>query len=321
MTERFDNPRSAWVQPGGQRLFGGAVVVSLLLHAAIALALVDGGNQPGPSTDEVTVELVPQPEAEEQKPEPPKEVKQEEPNPQREEQAQLDAEAPPTPTTLPVLKPVVEFGERDGGSRAEPNGGATEPPAEAEQIVAELEEAEPDAPEPETDAVVEAEAEPDESGEVGPIAAPAKPRPRPARKTAAAPLETDTEANIDTERKAMTPAKQLFSDAMLSDPRVQTAMANVPRSERGKLLCMTEMRGQLLAASPPRPPEILPSYALSNGTVLEPRQAAFRSRGQWFDLAFRCEVDEPVTKVVNFSYRIGKAIPREEWSDRGFLDY
>ena len=314
MTERFDKQRSASVQPGGQRLFAGAVVVSLLVHAAIALALVDGGDQPGPSTAEVTVELIPLPEAEEQKPEPPKEAAQEEPPPQPEEQAQLDAEAAPTPTTLPVLKPVFEFGEKDGGSRAEPDDGATEPPAEAEQIEAELDEAEPDASSPESEEIGEAEAEPDESGGVGPIAAPAKPRPRPARKTAAAAQNAD----VDTERNAMTPAKQLFSDAMLSDPRVQTAMANIPRSERGKLLCMTEMRGQLLAASPPRPPEILPSYALSDGTVLEPRQAAFRSRGQWFDLTFRCEVNEPVTKVVNFSYRIGKAIPREEWSDRGF---
>ncbi len=312
MTERFDNPRAASAQPEGQHIFGGAVVVSLLLHAAISLALVDGGGQPGPSPAEVTVELVPPPAAEEQKPEPPEEVTQEEPTPRPEEQAQLEAAATPTPSALPVLKPVVEFGEKDGGSRVEPDGGATEPLSEPEPIETAVDEVEPDEPEPEAEAVADAEAEPDESGATGPIAAPAKPRPRPARKTAAAALAPDTK------QETMTPAKQLYSDAMLSDPRVQTAMADIPRSERGKLLCMTEMRGQLLAASPPRPPEILPSYALSEGTVLEPRQAAFRSRGQWFDLAFRCEVNEPVTKVVNFSYRIGKAIPREEWPDRGF---
>ena len=92
-------------------------------------------------------------------------------------------------------------------------------------------------------------------------------------------------------------------------------MAGTPRSLRASLLCMTEMRDQLRAAD--RPPKVLPSYPMPAGTVLEPLRAAFRTQGQWYDLAFRCELDDVVTRVLNFSYRIGDAIPRAEWSQRG----
>jgi len=98
-------------------------------------------------------------------------------------------------------------------------------------------------------------------------------------------------------------------------------MIGVPRSARINTLCMTEMRAQILAENPSRAPDYLPRFPRASGTVLQPRQAAFRSRGQWYDFTFRCEVDRAASRVENFSYRLGRAIPPADWARRRLPTY
>jgi hypothetical protein len=90
--------------------------------------------------------------------------------------------------------------------------------------------------------------------------------------------------------------------------------------ERLNLLCMTELRAQLTVASP-APPELLPSFRPQPGRVLEPRRAAFRSLGRWFNVAFRCEVDSGVTRVEKFAFKIGAPVPQSEWLERGLTGF
>ncbi|MAS06002.1 MAG: hypothetical protein CL534_15165 [Ahrensia sp.] len=113
-------------------------------------------------------------------------------------------------------------------------------------------------------------------------------------------------------------ARTLFSRAVTNDPAAMTAMAGLPREMRGSELCTTELREQLRNATPPYWPELLPAYRLGAGAVLEVREAAFRARGQWYDLSFRCEVDADATRVVSFAFSVGEAIPRDQWRARGF---
>jgi len=113
-------------------------------------------------------------------------------------------------------------------------------------------------------------------------------------------------------------ARTLFSRAVTDDPVAMTAMAGLPREIRGSELCTTELREQLRNATPPYWPDLLPSYRLGGGTVMEVREAAFRASGQWYDLGFRCEVDADATRVVSFAFTIGEAIPRHQWRARGF---
>ncbi len=42
--------------------------------------------------------------------------------------------------------------------------------------------------------------------------------------------------------------------------------------------------------------------------------AAFRSRGEWYRLKFKCETAPDHMEVLNFRYRIGERIPKDEWS-------
>lgn len=115
-----------------------------------------------------------------------------------------------------------------------------------------------------------------------------------------------------------TTATRLFSRDISDDPRMRTAMNGMPQAARVDLLCMTELRAQLRAGRPPYHADLLPSFRFEAGNVLQPRRAAFRAGGQWYELAFRCELDAGVTRVESFSHRVGEPVPRSEWSTRGF---
>ena len=116
-------------------------------------------------------------------------------------------------------------------------------------------------------------------------------------------------------------ARELFSASASGDAAAVTAMGQLPRNVRGSQLCTTELREQLRRAPDPYRPELLPSYGLPGGTVLAVANAAFRAGGAWYDLSFRCTVDEDALKVTGFAFKVGEAIPRADWKARGFPDF
>ena len=338
--------------------FGVGIVISLLLHALIGATLINAVHWPLAEFEEQHVEvvLVPPPEAPKpeatvpEKPEPA-------PEPEPEPEQKLEAEESPPPekqvakeaVSIPVLQPVIEFGETDSGPEEaregdaaqepdEPDAEVTEPSADQlkETLTAETEPSEdlegeavqspgalkpqgPEAalePKPEPGSAPVAASEPEDFGTVGPIASLAPPTPKPASR----PVTRNRDAAWpDSGRaKAANNVLRLYSAGILSDRRTQTAMAEMLPSERLNLLCMTELRAQLRADNPQNPPELLPRFRPRGGTVLQPKQAAFRSGGQWYDVAFRCKVDDRVTRVQEFSFAVGRAVPRAEWAERGF---
>ncbi len=325
MNRDFDEPVTPPAQPTGRGVLGGAVAVSLFLHAVVGFALIHRVDRQLEEMEEapLLVELVPPPEPEEpEQPDPPEpepeEEEEPEPEPEPEEQAQANqADAPPPP--IPVLRPVYEFAEADTGPKPDPEDLTINQPDQPEPDTAEAEESETSDPQelaaaesllsaPQSEQV-EAVAEQVEAVEriIALLTGQIEPEQEP---SAPAPEEEETDDEV------LTPAELLFTDAIREDPTFRTAMNGLPRSRRAGLLCMTEMRDQLRAAQ--RPPEYLPSFSLPGGTVMEPREAAFRSGGQWYDLAFRCELNLDVTRVLKFSYRIGDVIPRSQWAGRGF---
>jgi Domain of Unknown Function (DUF930) len=101
-------------------------------------------------------------------------------------------------------------------------------------------------------------------------------------------------------------------------PAATTAMAEIPRGVRAGELCVTELRHQLQNSLPPYWPDLLPTYRLDKGTLLQVRQGAFRANARWYNLRFRCEIDEAATTVVSFGFEVGAPVPRTEWASRGF---
>ncbi|WP_417676756.1 DUF930 domain-containing protein [Roseibium sp.] len=168
-----------------------------------------------------------------------------------------------------------------------------------------------------------ADAAPDDFGTVGRIVTSATPAPkpaqRPAARTASNSSATSARQNGSSGRQGppLIEARRLLSSAADGGPRARSAMAGMPPGQRLNYLCRTELDAQLLDWDPSRPPEMLPSFRPQGGNVLEPGQAAYGSRGDWYDLNFRCETDKGVTRVVKFSFRIGPPIPPAKWQARG----
>ena len=153
-------------------------------------------------------------------------------------------------------------------------------------------------------------------------AAPAAPQPKPAKpdKPAVKVIETPSD-KAPASDNGLPGVRQLSSSVNTGHAVATTAMRNMPREARGSQLCTTELREQLRRAPEPYQPELLPSYRLPGGTVLSVPKAAFRARGVWYDLNFRCTVDADALRVVDFSFKVGNAIPRSQWQARGFPAY
>jgi hypothetical protein len=217
----------------------------------------------------VKVDLVPPPKPAEKAPaKPPSPAVKPNPPPQpaaKAEKPPMEEKNTPTRGPIPVLRPVLRFGDKDAGPRKAPNGRNAEDDSASHQ----------------------AESRAERQSVAG---GPGIPK--------------------------LKEAKTLFSQKAGADPIATTAMRNIPRDDRIGRLCATELRDQLLNASPPFFPELLPFFRLKAGTVMDVPQAAFQAGGQWYDLSFRCEVDAGATKIVSFALRIGDPIPRSEWKAR-----
>jgi hypothetical protein len=92
-------------------------------------------------------------------------------------------------------------------------------------------------------------------------------------------------------------------------------MGGVPRDQRAAKLCASELQQQLLNAS--YVPDLVPSVPLEVGNILDVPKAAFHARTTWYRLSFRCEIDTDATTVLSFTFRVGPAIPRDEWARLG----
>lgn len=305
-----------------RRTLGGGFFASILVHVA-ALALLIFGLPPlslpePPQEQAVDVELVPPPEAAEEEPEQaeqpaPPAMPEERPAPAPEEQAQPeppaepqqagppDSEAAAQQSAMPVLDPVVQYGENESGPEESPDGVSAEEPSSPPDASAALQE--------------EVAAEP-----------PALPEVLATDTVGGLSVSLADPAKTETEPEAVSPAdisakleeaEKLFSPNVTNDPIATTAIRNLPRGVRVGKLCVTELREQLRRSSPAYSPEFLPQHELAKGTVMVVPLTAFRASLQWYDLSFRCEVDDEALKVVSFAFRVGEPVPASEWRKRG----
>ncbi|NBB50653.1 DUF930 domain-containing protein [Rhizobium sp. CRIBSB] len=332
----------------GWRRLGGGMAVSLLLHAlAVAVFLLSFDSPVNLAEEEEAVEVTlvappeqpepeptaEEPEAEAAEPEtpepPPAPQSQVEPQPEPEPAAQPPVPGPDVPepevpdaaqVPIPVLRPVVRFGERDGGpelsrgteveaeAAEEAPAAEEEATAEATPTVAQPEITLPEAPPAETTAAESAETTSEPSGEAE-ASADEQPSDRPSEAAL-------TEAKLEPRE-----VTELFSSAISGDQAAMTAMAGLTRQERGDQLCGTELSQQLRNGTPAYVPYFLPILRLGEGNVVDVPLAAFREiNGAWINIGVRCEVDDDATQVVRFSLSVGKAVPRSEWAGRGFPD-
>ena len=195
---------------------------------------------------------------------------------------------------------------------------AEDPGATPDQETAESPEAVEQAAEP-AESVEEATESESESNAVATLVTPVKKPARRPSSSVQARLDNAPAPRSNGPTGPLKEARELFSEQTLLDPRVRTRMAGMPRDMRANFLCSTELRNQLLDAG--KSPELLPVFPFPDGTVLQASDA-FRNRlGLWYEVSFRCEMNRSITKIVRFSYRVGRAIPRSEWARRGLNSF
>ncbi|GAB4348597.1 MAG: hypothetical protein Kow0026_03310 [Oricola sp.] len=120
---------------------------------------------------------------------------------------------------------------------------------------------------------------------------------------------------------------RLLSAATLADPRSADALAALPQlaaDERAVQLCSIEALAQIAALDAEFAPDLLAAYATGAirlaGPSVEADGAAFRSRGQWYALAFKCALNAELDAVAAFEFTIGKAIPHEQWAGHNLAE-
>ncbi|WP_315857366.1 DUF930 domain-containing protein [Rhizobium leguminosarum] len=352
MTEEDVEPAETQHEKGKQRPeIRWGVVASVVAHIPIIALLIFGlpKIERKPAEDEsVKVELVPPPE--EKKPEPkekppepkpPEEAKKEPPPPPplpppppppRPAESKPSEQAKPA-APMPSLNPVFEFGDRDTGPKKSAAGNssqgevkpATTPPqhsAEPQQAPAEASAEKPQAETPpakpvpndvQLPEVATADISPERNAPLAEASGEAKTDIEVVKPPDQKPPEPP---KVEAAKDDLPKAKTLFSQGANDDPVARIAMNGMPRSNRVAQLCANELRQQLVHASPRFQPIIVPTQGLSSGTVLDLR-AAFRTVESWYDVRFRCEVDQDAMKVVSFAFDVNGAIPRSQWKSRG----
>ncbi len=295
---------------------GWGVPTSVALHLALAfLLLVRLPEQSPPAKEQsINVELVPPPKREENPREKPKEARTEpsrsQPQVFESASAEVDKEKPPQPQLPPAAPSRAERPEQTA-AQASPATAKSESavkPSETKTALAELR--------------VDAEdaLNKGEDADPAPQSAPV-PREKPVAeeaKTNAA--QKPTEAASERQSSELIQAKELYSQDSLSDPRVKQAIGRLPPKKRVVQLCSIEALEQVRRQRPDAFPDMLVPFGPVGGLVsasgLSASGGAFRSRSKWYAVDFKCEVNSETTSVVSFSFAIGKAIPKSEWSAR-----
>ncbi|MBB2753801.1 UNVERIFIED_ORG: hypothetical protein GGI57_004530 [Rhizobium aethiopicum] len=321
------------------------VVVSVLLHVPLVALLIFGlpKIEPKPAEEEsVKVELVPPPE--EKKPE--EKPKEKPPEPKPPEQAKKQPPPPPPPPPPPkaakpepstpmqsISRSVPEFADKDTtpGQReqalprqaeapkppipdVEPAKAPVEPQQSEKRDVPETMPEDIELPQVET---AEVHPEKNEPAAVGLAEAKTNFEQAEHPKESASTPPVAAEANVKKSQE-LTEARTLYSEKATSDPRIKSAIKNLPRAARINVLCQTELQQQLLHAPGGYSPDFLPSFPRTRGNILNGTGGAFQSSGSWYDVTLICEVDSDARKVISFRFDVGDKIPKSQWKSRGF---
>ena len=105
------------------------------------------------------------------------------------------------------------------------------------------------------------------------------------------------ESRIDRSLKMLAPTERLVQ---LCD---YTAMQRIRKDKR-------KFRPDRVIADGAKDPTFDKNTVIANG-------GAFRSRGRWYSLTFRCTATLDNLKVVSFKFQIGGEIPEDKWASYG----
>ncbi len=144
---------------------------------------------------------------------------------------------------------------------------------------------------------------------------------QPDEKTKAKPTEAAAKVDINPTPSKLTEAKVLYSEKAIADPRFKQALLKLPLKVRIRQLCTGEAFEQIRHQRPHNQPEGLVPFGPKGGFIFENRMeasgGAYHNKSDWYDVDFKCLLNEDATEVVSFSIAIGNDIvPKSTWKVR-----
>lgn len=115
----------------------------------------------------------------------------------------------------------------------------------------------------------------------------------------------------------------LMSTGLLfaSDARYIASLKRLDPNTRLEQVCDAEAMMRIARDMPQFVPDRAKSDIISHPhhskNVLSASGAAFRSKGHWYRLSFVCKGSADLTKVLSFTYQVGKLIPQSQWNAYG----
>ncbi|MGF6176181.1 DUF930 domain-containing protein [Ensifer sp. 4252] len=313
-----------------------SVGLHLLVIFLVLFRLPDEAPKPeGEQSINVEIVSAPQPKQEE-KPKQEAQPKKEQPKPQP---APARQQPPVFESAAAKIKQEAKAAQLPPTAKAEKKDVVNQPKkAEAAAAVSEKAEAkaqkqpEAEKPAPQQLAVLSSSANGEESAaekkppaEADAEKAVPKADPVPVRKPVDNKEKSD-ETEGKAEAKAKLPsdrfveAEELFSAKSIADPRVKQAMGQLPVKKRILQLCSIEALEQIRHERPKDFPDMLVPFGPSGGFIgkeqIDASGGAYRSKGNWYDVNFRCKVNLETVEVVSFSYAIGGIVPETAWKSR-----
>ena len=114
---------------------------------------------------------------------------------------------------------------------------------------------------------------------------------------------------------------RMLSASALDDPKnksVSPKLAHVEPNTALEQICDLEAILQIGRIEADFVPDSVVAYAMGETRIsrefIVADGAAFRSRGRWYNLKFRCRISERERRVLAFEFEVGDAVPRVDWS-------
>ena len=120
---------------------------------------------------------------------------------------------------------------------------------------------------------------------------------------------------------ALALAAAVAATAAAADSRLDRSLKMLAPSERLVQLCdytaMDHVRKESGKYRPDRAVADASAELRRKGNTLEAAGGAFRSRGKWYGITYRCAATPDNMKVLSFSYKVGPEIPQSKWASYG----
>lgn len=101
------------------------------------------------------------------------------------------------------------------------------------------------------------------------------------------------------------------------DPRAIRQLQALDPAERLEQRCDVEAMDRIRREQAGFRPDKVIAYTFADPEIAGDRMkapgAVFRSRGEWYRLKFKCEIEAQHLGVTSFEYAIGSLVPRQDW--------